>query len=48
VLATGARFALAGAQLFGASLNRPNPARLFGALLTYICGRALAVGLLVT
>jgi uncharacterized membrane protein YecN with MAPEG domain len=48
VLATVARFALAGALLFGASLNRPNPARLFGALFTYICGLALAAGLLVT
>jgi uncharacterized protein len=48
VLATAARFALAGALLFGASLNRPNPARLFGALFTYICGIVLAAGLLVT
>ena len=48
VLATVARFALAGALLFGASLNRPNPARLFGALFTYICGIVLAAGLLVT
>jgi uncharacterized membrane protein YecN with MAPEG domain len=48
VLATVARFALAGALLFGPSLNRPNPARLFGALFTYICGLALAAGLLVT
>ena len=47
VLATVARFALAGALLFGPSLNRPNPARLFGALFTYICGLALAAGLLV-
>ena len=48
VLATAARFALAGSLLFGPSLNRPNPARLFGALFTYICGLALAAGLLVT
>ena len=48
VLATVARFALAGALLFGPSLNRPNPARLFGALFTHICGLALAAGLLVT
>lgn len=48
VLATVARFALAGALLFGPSLNRPNPARMFGALFTYICGLALAVGLLFT
>jgi uncharacterized membrane protein YecN with MAPEG domain len=48
VLATAARFALAGALLFGASLNRPNPARMFGALLTYLCGIVLAAGLLVT
>ncbi len=48
VLATVARFALAGALLFGPSLNRPNPARFLGALFTYICGLALAAGLLVT
>jgi len=48
VLATVARFALAGALLFGPSLNRPNPARFLGALFTYICGIALAAGLLVT
>ncbi len=48
VVATLARFALAGALLFGPSLNRPNPGRLFGALFTYICGFALAAGLLVT
>ena len=48
VLATVARFALAGALLFGPSLNRPNPARMFGALFTYICGVVLAAGLLVT
>ncbi len=48
VLATVARFTLAGALLFGPTLNRPNPARLFGALFTYICGGVLAVGLLVT
>jgi hypothetical protein len=48
VLATVARFALAGALLLGPSLNRANPARMFGALFTYICGLALAAGLLVT
>ena len=48
VLATIARFALAGGLLFGPSLNRANPARYFGALFTYICGLALAAGLLVT
>src|SRR5262245_44167792 len=47
VLATVARFAIAGGLLFG-PLNRPNPGRLFGALFTYICGMALAAGLLVT
>lgn len=47
VLATIARFATAGGLLFG-PLNRPNPGRLFGALFTYICGLALAAGLLVT
>ena len=40
--------ALLGLLLFGPSLNRPNPARLFGALFTYICGVVLAAGLLVT
>jgi uncharacterized membrane protein YecN with MAPEG domain len=48
VLATIARFALAGGLLFGPSLNRANPARYFGALFTYICGLVLAAGLLVT
>jgi uncharacterized protein len=48
VLATVARFALAGALLLGPSLNRANPARMFGALFTYICGLALAAGLLIT
>jgi len=48
VLATVARFAIAGALLFGPTLNRPNPARLFGALFTYLTGIALAVGLVVT
>lgn len=48
VLATVARFALAGALLFGPSLNRPNPARFFGALFTYVCGLVLAAGLFVT
>jgi uncharacterized membrane protein YecN with MAPEG domain len=48
VLATVARFALAGALLFGPSLNRANPARMFGALFTYICGFVLAAGLLIT
>jgi uncharacterized membrane protein YecN with MAPEG domain len=47
-LATVARFAIAGALLFGPTLNRPNPARFFGALFTYLCGLALAVGLVAT
>lgn len=47
VLATVARFAIAGGLLL-APINRPNPARLFGALFTYICGIVLAAGLLVT
>jgi uncharacterized protein len=46
VVATIARFLLAGSLLFGASLNRPNLARLAGALLTYLCGLALALGLI--
>ena len=40
--------AAAGSLLFGASLNRANPARMFGALFTYLCGIVLAAGLLVT
>jgi uncharacterized membrane protein YecN with MAPEG domain len=45
--ATGARFLLVGGLLWGKSLDRPNPARFLGALLTYLCGFALAVGLMV-
>ncbi|TPQ42387.1 hypothetical protein C2U70_01640 [Bradyrhizobium guangdongense] len=47
VIATLARFSLAASLLWGASLNRPNPGRFAGALLTYLTGLALAVGLVV-
>ncbi|MGV7216485.1 MAPEG family protein [Bradyrhizobium sp. UFLA05-112] len=47
VVATIARFSLAAGLLWGKSLNRPNPARFAGALFTYLCGLALAVGLVV-
>lgn len=47
VIATLARFSLAAGLLWGASLNRPNPARFAGALFTYLSGLALAVGLMV-
>jgi uncharacterized membrane protein YecN with MAPEG domain len=47
VIATLARFALVAGLLWGKSLNRPNPARFAGALLTYLSGLALAAGLVV-
>jgi len=46
VVATGARFLLVAGLLWGKSLEKPNPARFLGALLTYLCGLALAVGLM--
>ena len=46
VVATAARFLLVAGLLWGASLDKPNPARFLGALLTYICGLVLAAGLL--
>ncbi|MDE2379787.1 hypothetical protein [Bradyrhizobium sp.] len=45
VIATAARFSLAASLLWGASLNRPNPGRFAGALLTYLSGFVPAVGL---
>lgn len=48
VLATVARFAIAGGLLLGPRMDRPNPARFLGALFTYICRLVLAAGLLVT
>ena len=45
-IATGARFLLVAGLLWGKSLQEPNPARFLGALLTYLCGLALVVGLM--
>jgi uncharacterized membrane protein YecN with MAPEG domain len=47
VLATLARVSLAVGLLWGASLDKPTPARFVGALLTYVTGIALAVRLAV-
>ncbi|MBI5260972.1 MAG: MAPEG family protein [Bradyrhizobium sp.] len=47
VVATVARYLLVAGLLWGGRLDRPNPARFLGALLTYICGMVLAVGLFV-
>jgi uncharacterized membrane protein YphA (DoxX/SURF4 family) len=44
-IATGARFLLVAGLSWGKSLQEPNPARFLGALLTYLCGLALVVGL---
>jgi len=46
-IATGARYLLVAGLLWGKSLEKPNPARFLGALLTYLCGLALAIGLTV-
>lgn len=46
VVVTASRFLLVAGLLWGTSLNKPNPARFLGALLTYICGLVLAAGLL--
>jgi uncharacterized membrane protein YecN with MAPEG domain len=45
VIATIARFLLVAGLLWGSSLDKPNPARFLGAVLTYLCGIALVVGL---
>lgn len=45
VIATAARFLIVAGLLFGPTLDRPNPMRFSGALLTYICGLALVVRL---
>jgi uncharacterized protein len=47
VLATIARLLLAAGLLLGPSLDRPNPMRFLGALLTYFTGIALVVRLAV-
>ena len=44
-VATFARYLLVAGLLWGGPLDRPNPARFLGALLTYVCGLVLAVGL---
>jgi uncharacterized membrane protein YecN with MAPEG domain len=46
--ATIARFLLVAGLLFGNSLGKANAARFVGALLTYLCGIALAAALLAT
>ena len=47
VIATGARFLIVAGLLGFSPLDKPNPARFFGALLTYLCGIALAAAMLV-
>jgi uncharacterized protein len=47
VIATIARFLLVAGLLWGKSLDKPNPARFLGAVLTYVCGLALVAGLVV-
>jgi uncharacterized membrane protein YecN with MAPEG domain len=46
VVATAARLALVAGLLWISPLDRPNPARFLGALLTYLCGLALAATML--
>ena len=46
LVATFARFLLVAGLLWGASLNKANPARFLGALVTYLCGAALALAIL--
>jgi uncharacterized protein len=41
VIATMSRFLLVAGLLWGESLDKPNPARFLGALLTYVSGLAL-------
>lgn len=48
VVATAARFLIVAGLLWGTSLDKPNPFRFIGALLTYACGFALVVGLVRT
>jgi len=47
VIATVSRFTLVAGLLWGKSLDKPNPARFLGALLTYVCGLLLAAAVLV-
>jgi uncharacterized membrane protein YecN with MAPEG domain len=46
VVATAARFLVVAGLLGVSSMDRPNPARFLGALLTYLCGLALAAAML--
>jgi uncharacterized membrane protein YecN with MAPEG domain len=48
VIATMSRFLLVIGLLWGGPLDKPNPARFLGALLTYLCGLALVAGLVVS
>ena len=48
VIATAARYLIVAGLLWGKSLDKPNPARFIGALLTYASGLALVVGLIRT
>jgi uncharacterized membrane protein YecN with MAPEG domain len=45
-IATLSRYLLAGSLLFGPTMAKPNLARFFGALATYVCGILLAVAML--
>jgi uncharacterized membrane protein YecN with MAPEG domain len=47
VIATAARFVIVAGLLWGGPLDKPNPMRFAGALITYICGLALVVRLAV-
>jgi uncharacterized membrane protein YecN with MAPEG domain len=46
IVATASRFLLVAGLLWWPTMARPNPARFVGALLTYLCGLALAAPLL--
>jgi len=45
IVATAARYLIAAGLLWGKSLDESNPARFLGALLTYIAGVVLVIGL---
>ena len=46
IVATASRFLLVAGLLWWPTLAKPNPARFLGALLTYLCGLALATAML--
>lgn len=46
IVATAARFVTVAGLLAFSPLDRPNPARFLGALLTYLCGLALGAAML--